>query len=387
MRYPVCAIPVSPLLPEALIDGYLSALAEAYALLVHGLGLPAPLSDAGAGGTSALDAYLFAADAAEPFEVRRDPALSPSDRTSAHCVLAAAWSRERLHAAWCVAEAILLGLDAAEGDGVRRALAAHLASLVGGSSTALGAAIDDVQANPQLGLLTRDLHEDSAGASIFFQALDARLGASGPGVLPASLFALARARSPRGAPEWSDEPDLVDVLRQTLGGEEALSDFVLSQAVTRAFLGSRDDGSGLPSLLWLGDLGRVRFDWVLEASSLPRRVAPLRPLEPLGASYSWLVLDRVSIDKALAFRAEWEAPVAMRWSLVAVDAQGRALKRYDLPYVEGATRAERTLEDHHGAAALLIVGTSLGGAGPAHPFDPALEPWQPHGFTIYLAEL
>jgi hypothetical protein len=33
------------------------------------------------------------------------------------------------------------------------------------------------------------------------------------------------------------------------------------------------------------------------------------------------------------------------------------------------------------------VGTNLGGVDLAHPFDPDFEPFEPHGFTVYLAEL
>ena len=44
-------------------------------------------------------------------------------------------------------------------------------------------------------------------------------------------------------------------------------------AVARAFVGARDDGQHLPGLSWSSGFGRVRFDWVVPFSSLPRRVA------------------------------------------------------------------------------------------------------------------
>jgi hypothetical protein len=72
---------------------------------------------------------------------------------------------------------------------------------------------------------------------------------------------------------------------------------------------------------------------------------------------------------------------------VAVDAAGEALQRYDLPYVQNATSAERTIVGYQDAAAFLIVGTSIGGVDLAHPIDPDHEPLEPHGFTVYLAEI
>jgi hypothetical protein len=200
---------------------------------------------------------------------------------------------------------------------------------------------------------------------------------------------MSRGRTDPGALRWNNEPDAIDVLRQAFRGnpDQSLEDFMLSFAVARAFWGTRDNAQHDPELLWLGDAGRVRFDWVIEASSLPRRVAPRRPLEPFGAAYVWLALDRVSVTGTLALRADWESPGIFRWTIVAVDAQGRLLRRYDLPYVENATSAERTIVDYAEAAALLVVGTHLGGVDLAHPFDPDHDPPEPHGFTVYIAEI
>ena len=209
-----------------------------------------------------------------------------------------------------------------------------------------------------------------------------------PGLLPVALAQLARVDTPPGQLRWQNEPDLVDVLRRAFDRSSlGFGDFMLGFAVERAFLGTRDNGSHHPELAGLGDAGRVRFDWVLAASSLPRRVAPRRPLEAFGCAYSWLDLDRITLGKTLAFRAEWEAPAAIRWALVAVDARGEVLRRFDLPYVQNATSAERTLDDLDGAVGVLIAGINLGGIDLAHPFDPDHEPSEPHGFTLYVTEL
>jgi hypothetical protein len=385
LRQPVCVHAPQTLSPET-VQTYSAALDEAYALLVGALGLPAPLADAG-GPSSGLDLYLLASGDRE-LEVLSDARWFASDRSSAFCRARPQPQEARRQASLCVAEAALLGLDAAETPALRRAIAAYLWHTLGGATNADLLALDRFQANPQLSALGRELSPESAGAALFVHYLDRRLGAGRRGLLPAAIVQMSRRDTPSTNLEWNNEPDSLDVLRRAFtGSKESFDDFLLGFAVWRAFLGSRDNGQRDPELLWLRDAGRVRFEWTLKASTLPRRVAPLRPIEPLGASYLWLEVDRASLGKSLAFRAEWEEPAAFRWTLVAVDAQGEPVKRYDLPYVQNASSVERTLVDYQDAAAFLIVGTSVGGVDLAHPIDPDHEPLEPHGFTVYLAEI
>jgi hypothetical protein len=384
LRQPVCAHADAK--SAALLPAYVAALEEADAQLVGALGLPRPLPDA-AGPDSGLDLYLQAPEHDE-LEVSSELRSLGSDRSSAFCRARPRAAEARREATLCIAEAILLGLDAAEGAYLRRAIAAYLWHTLGGATAADLLAIDRYQANPQLSTLGRELSPESAGAALFVHYLDQRLRAGRPGILPAALVQMSRRDAPSTGLQWNNEPDSLDVLRRAFAGsKESFDDFLLSFAVWRAFLGSRDDGSNAPELLWLGDAGRVRFEWTIKASSLPRRVAPLRPIEPLGSSYLWLDIDRAWLGKSLAFRAEWEEPAAFRWTLVAIDGKGKPLKRYDLPYVQRGTSAERTIVDYQDASAFLIVGISVGGVDLAHPIDPDHEPFEPHGFTVYLTEL
>lgn len=383
-----------------LLQSYIGALEEARGLLVGALGLPPPLADA-LGPSPGLDLYLLATPSAgDDLEVLGDAPLPGIDRSSAFCRARPLREELRRQSMTCVAEALQLGLDAAETPFARRAVAAYLWHTVGGRSNADLLAIDRFQANPQLSFLGRERTRESEGAALFFHFLDRRLGAGRRGILPAALMQMSRRVAPSGPQpdagvqpqwprgEWNNEPDGLDVLRRAfVERERTFDDFLLDFAVWRAFLGSRDGGSNAPELLWLGDAGRVRFEWALKSSSLPRRVAPLRPIEPLGTTYLWLEVDRVTIGKTLAFQAEWELPAALRWTVVAIDASGQPVQRYDLPYVPNATSAERTIENQQDAAAFLIVGTSVGGVDLAHPIDPDHEPLEPHGFTVYLAEI
>ena len=386
LREPVCVHHADDL-PLDSSQAYLTALEDARALLVGALGLPAPLEDPGLGPTSGLDLYLLQ-EGPSDLAVVPDPRRRSADRSSAHCRARPSREEHRRQASLCVGEALLLGLDAAETPYYRRAIAAYLWNSVGRPTNADLEAIDTLQANPQLGVAGRDLAAESAGAALFFHYVDQRLGLGRPGTLPAALVQLSRAHTLAGQPQWGNEPDLIDVLRHAFAGsEESFDDFMLNFAVQRAFLGSRDNGRHDPRLLWLGETGRVRFDWSLKASSLPRRVAPLRPLQPFGSAYIWLELDHLPLGTTLAFRANWEAPSTFRFTLATVDANGDLLKRHDLPHVQNATSAERTLVEQEGAAALLIVGTNLGDIDRSHPFDPDHEPFEPHGFTVYLTAI
>ncbi|HKO95233.1 MAG TPA: hypothetical protein VJU61_28955, partial [Polyangiaceae bacterium] len=380
LHEPVCVHAASGVSSE-LAQRYLEALEDARARLVGALGLPAPLHDH-EGPSSGLDFYLLP-DAPSPFAVVADPRWLATDRTSGHCRARPAPEEVRRQASLCVAEAILLGLDAAEAPHLRRAIAGYLWNASGGASNADWLAIDDWQSNPQLALAGREVARDSTGAALFLRYLDRRLGANRLGNLPAALVQMSRVDTPADRTLWINEPDSIDVLRRSFADSpESFDDFLLNFAVARAFLGSRDNGHHDPALLWLGDAGRVRFDWNIKASSLPRNLAPRRAIEPFGSTYLWLELDRVTPGATLAFQANWEAPAVFRWTLVAVDAFGNALKRYDLPYVQQATSAERTLVDHDGAVAFLIVGISVAGVDLAHPFDPDHEPFEPHGYTV-----
>lgn len=371
----------------ALAHSYVRALEQASLDLVVGLGLPAPARDVGRGPTPGVDLYL---DGGASLDVRvaLDSTGIDGARRSAFCRARPSRAEARRQALGCVSEALLIGVNAGETPFLRRALSEYLALLVAAPTGRDLDAFDTVQANPQLSVAGRDATPESKGGALLFAAIDRRLGAAQPGLLPVALAQLARVDAPPGPLRWQNEPDLVDVLRRAFDrSSRGFEDFMLGFAVERAFLGSRDAGHHHPELAWLGDAGRVRFDWVLAASSLPRRVAPRRPLEAFGCAYSWLDLDRITLGRSLAFRAEWESPATMRWALVAVDGRGEVLRRLDLPYVQNATSAERTLDDLDGAVGVLIAGVNLGGIDLAHPFDPDHEPSEPHGFTLYVTEL
>lgn len=388
-RRPVCVHRL-PGVDEAAALAALSAFEAAYERVVLVLGLPTPRSDGSLGGNPALDLYLD--PAAGPLLVTAyDPGpVYGFDSASVFCRIAPGppWALARA-ATQCVGEAVAARLDAAATPDVRRAYATALWWVTGVPTPLDLAAIDDAQVAPEVAPLTRERRWLSEGAgALFFDYLDTQRGRGRSSWVPTAVLAAAAGETRGERLTWQNEPDVLDVLRHTLGvrtsdGARLFGDF----AVARAFLGTRDDGTHWPQLAWSKNAGRVRFDWHLTASTLPRRVASVRPLEPHGSLYVWVELDDVVLSQQLGFQAEWEPPVSFQWTLVRVARDGRELSRLVVPYQEQSTDVTQTITNLDDTAGLLIVGTQLGGVDLLHPFDPDLAPFEPHACTIYVTKL
>jgi hypothetical protein len=386
-RRPVCVQREAGAPPERAAQA-LASLEAAYERLVLALGLPAPVPDAGLGGSDALDLYLRTAGSAE-LSVGGEPVSGDFDRAAGFCVLGSAAPEFFDRAATqCVAEAIALRLDAGETPHLRRAYATHLWFATGYRTTRDAEAIDDAQANPELPLIASEQTASSEAAALFFEYLEETRGTGTPGALATGLLALSASRTPPGAWLWNNEPDVVDVLRHTYGNKRPEYAGMFGRfAVARAFSGDREDGSHFAAADWTGAFGSIRFDWSIKFSSLPRRVLSSRSIFPTGAEYVWLDLDEVPLGAALYFQAEWEHPVPFKWVVVRVDKEGRELSRVDVPYQEGGTSAEQRVVDLEAAAGLVIVGVNMGDMSPTYPFDPDIAPFEPQRCTIYLARL
>jgi hypothetical protein len=386
-RRPVCVHRSPGVAGEIALSG-LRAIEQAYERLVLALGLPAPLPDYGRGTTDALDLYLERSPPAE-LTVGYEEVPGDYDRASAFCIVAArSGSLLERAATQCVAEAIALRLDASETPDLRRAYASHLWLSTGEPTSLDLEAIDELQSQPQRATAARDLSPTSAAAALTFEYLERKRSAVGPGVLATGLLALSASRTKGDAWLWNNEPDTLDVLRHSLGNNRAAFASLLgSLTVARAFLGDRDDGSHWPAFGWTGAFGKIRFDWSIRFSSLPRRLASTRPIEPTGAFYLWLDLDDVPLGASLAVQAEWEHPVPFKWEIVRVDKDGHELSRLDVPYQETGTSFEQRVLGLEAAAGLIVAAVNVGDTEIDYPFDPDIAPFEGQRCTIYLAKL
>ena len=393
---PICVHAAAPEVPTSALAKFSESLQRAYDDLFLVRGLPAPLADGVLGGGSELDVYLVGGEQSggktgalgEPaLRVLKDPPRLSTDQTSGACVVASAFASDST-AVRCLGNLLALRLDAAETPALRDGYAEYLSWLTVGTDAQGLATIDDAQANPQLNVTARERDTLTRASALWWSYLDSSLAAGTAGVLPTAVLSLSRTTTRDAHPQWHNDPDAFDVLRGAFSNDmQRVADYLAGYAAGRLFLGDRNDGVHLPGLDWLGPLGRVRFDWVIDYSSLPRHLASVRALEPMGMSYTWLNLDSVPLGARLAFRIEWEEPVRFKWLVVSVDKEGREMNRWDLPYLEKGQTLEKVLVNFESAAALVFVGINLGGVSPLHPFDPDYEPWEPHAYTLYVTEL
>jgi hypothetical protein len=366
----------------------LSALELAYERVVQALALPAPLTDDGHGGSDAFDWYL---DATQTELVVEHDALGLSgfDQAAAFCVSAGGTSSALLErdATLCLGEAIAQRLAPGETGAIQRAFATELWWLTGRVTSLDVQAVDDAQAHPERALAGRTAAAGS-GTPLLFDFVERARSSQDSGALITSLLSASADRTPSGAWQWNDEPDVFDVLRHSLDEDTGKMATLLGQyAVSRAFLGDRDDGTHPPYAEWAGAFGRANYDWVIRFSSLPRRVRASRPIEPTGIELVWVDLDEVPIGVSLGFESEWEAPVAFRWTLISVDDTGQEMARVDVPFQERGRSSEGRVVNLTGVRAVLAIGVNMGGVDLGHPFDPDLDPFEAQSCTLYFARM
>ena len=386
LREAVC-VHASPSVHPAAVMATLSA-AEAALRGLRALRMPAPLADDGLGGSDDFDLYV---EPGAPSLTTSTDLLARAarfDTTSVFAVLAPPGANDTAVLAFRVAlalgEASLLRLDAAAEEGGVSMTASYVASLIAPCSVLEIEAVDAIQRAPERPI-TQGRFDEPDGQLLFPELLDDRYGSGSPAGVMTGLFAVASQRSNAGELRYQNTPSVFDALRVAMkdrGG--TLGDLLLDYAVARAFVGSRSDGGSIVDSARFGAMGRVRFEWSVPFASLPRRLAPLRPIDSTGSTYLWLDLEKAPSSSSLTFVADWELPVLFRWALVKVDKQGMAAGRIDVAGLQAATHAERTVEDLSGLAGLVVVGVNDGTITSAAPFQPDEAPFEPHGYTVTL---
>ena len=346
-----------------------------------------PLPDATRGGTPAYDIYIDPETRA-PLTVP-DPETEPrtTDAAAAYTLVPvpSTWGCDvAFDVAQEAARALLFRFDAGAERGIVAAAASYLASIAAPCAARETPAIDAFQAAPYRAI-TEAPETPASGAMLFPMYIEENEGAGDPGRLLLSLFAIASQKSDPAEPHYQNEPDLFDALRSSMRFRRgSLDDLLLGFAVDRAFVGDRSDGGHLFATDLHGPAGRVFFEWSIPFATLPRRLAPLHPLEPTGAAYFWIDLSAAPKETELTFVADWELPAVFRWSLVKVDKGGAETGRIDVATIFGTTHVERTVVLREELAGIVVVGTNAGGLDRTEPFDPDVAPFLPHGYEITI---
>jgi hypothetical protein len=237
-------------------------------------------------------------------------------------------------------------------------------------------------AHPEVGALTNTRAVDDAHnrpafsvpthrSSRFFDYLGARSRKSSAEA-GMYLFAFAPTRTPLGSARWEAEPDLLDVLRVTLGGDRVEMARFMDDFAVQSFLGAQTQGQS------------VAVDWEIPGETLPRGIAITGPMEPTGSVYVKVLLPPPLRSKVIGFRMNCEAPVSYVWSVVRLDEEGQELSRMPITFRERSGEASGRVLPKAKMTALLLVGTNLGGVDLAHPFDPDHGPHEAHGCTVAI---
>ncbi len=386
----------------------LDALERAWEVLTGALSMPAPDVDPD---TLAYDVFLVdptsepasshleARDMRSRFDRARGFATVDA-RVRRGCMLDAL-------AATTLARASLLSVAPATDEGSARAQATYLAQLAFPCASAFDVdAIGLFQARRERAFTDMHTGVDSAsadretigtpsltdalfskGASLVWARLDWAFGRS-PGALVTASWALHPTMTQLGALRWNDEPDTIDVLRESFKGalftKSTVDDLWLDVAIARAFVGSADDGMHLPEHRIFGEHGKIPLDWDIPWPKAPRLLSPNVAVYPTGASYLVIRREGASQEARLRVEIDWEEHALFRWAFVKLDARGRELGRVVIPTTERALHARMTLVDLENVDRVMLVGVNVG--DPAYRFDPDDEVWEPHAWLVSVAE-
>ena len=351
--------------------------------------LPRPVADLGAGGSDAFDIYLSTLSGNDgPLRLGFGlPTRMPVDQAPVHAVidrrLAGCERAVAVHEAMAAAQ--LAAVDGAEAGASFASSMSYLAMLGSGCRADALARMDEAQAHPERPLLDPGDADTSRASPLVPWWLDEWLGSDAPGALVTGLWYGAQQSTPAADARFHNKPDLMTVVRRLARAREVPFDqMLLDLAVTRAFLGDRDDGAHLAESAWLEEAGRVRFDASWKLRELPRRLA-FRPLEPTGMVYTWVDLRGAEkVPGSIGLHFTWEYPVTVRWAVVRVDADGREMSRLSVAHSRGDTKADAIVEQLDGVAGLLIVGSNTGEVDLEKPFFVDETPYESHGGTIHV---
>jgi hypothetical protein len=392
-REPICVH--GPLAAGSLL-ALLASAERAWEVETGALALPAPDADLE---TGAYDIYVLrgAAEPAVTVAGTRDP-RSRVDRASAYTLLDASLAlgepcARDVAIAAAIARASLFRVAPATDPGSALAEVAYFARLAVPCAEGQVGDVDAFQRSPERAiadpLVGADPGERAAfdrGASLFYWWLDARFGLM-PGGIVRALWSLSPTMTPLDADRWDDEPDGYDVLRESfkdvLFAGSRMEDLFAEFGIARALFGPRDDGTELPEARPLGPALAPRVDWAIDWPAVPRRLASPVGIAPTGSAYVLVSRAGAAAGTRLRVEASWEQHAAIRWTVVKLDAAGKALARIPIAASARATEAQGTIVELDASSSLLIVATNVG--DPFVRFEPDDEYFEPHGWLLTLA--
>ncbi|MBI2391829.1 MAG: hypothetical protein HYV09_19720 [Deltaproteobacteria bacterium] len=375
---PVCVHATSAVPVEALATARV-AFSIAWSLVVDTLRVPRPLPDGARGGDPRLDVYLVARGTKVPrmldgLAVGRDPLDLLADRDAASAFLVV--DEEAVRAGSCALAAIAargvvrastMGLDVAESEVVVDGFARRIAEVVAPCPELERPAFAELQARPW-----RAITASPAGPHLVARTLDVQRGSGFGAIVPGVLsmagnhhgIVVPAEDDELGPAHFHDDPSVFDVLASSLSDAgSSLDAMFLDVAVARA--------TAPVAPAW---------EWTVPVSTLPRRFAVRRGIEPTGMTFVRVELDVAPAGDAVEMDLAWEGGSRFAWRVLKLDAAGRVVSEVPVPPLE--TTRKITIEARHlsGVRTILLCGVNLG--DPGRPWRPTEPPSPAHGYDL-----
>jgi hypothetical protein len=213
----------------------------------------------------------------------------------------------------------------------------------------------------------------SADGTAFFAAVLDRQRGQGFGAIVPSLLSMATnhfgvlvpaADDDLGPAHFRNEPSIFDVLAITMtDAGSSLDELLLDYAVARAV-------APVPPA-W-------EFD--IKASSLPRRFAIRRPIEPTGTTFHRIDVDAPPKGDAIEIDLAWEQGARFVWRLLRFGPSGARLDDVKVPILETARKVTVAARHLEGVKTLILVGVNVG--DPKRPWRAEEPPSPARGYEM-----
>lgn len=369
---PVCVHAAANVRPEVVAAARV-ALAYAWNVTIETMRIPRPLLDGPRGGDPRLDVYL-ANGLADRIAIGRDPVdrLLDRDAAPAFVLLDADVVRRggcelAFTAARAMVRASALGLDAAETPNLVDGLSRRVADVVAPCPSLVDPTIADVQSKPW-----QTLGATPVGYQLLARTLDRQFGQGLAAIVPAVLSMATNHRGiivpgvedELGPAHFHNDTTVLDVLSLTLiDAGTTVEEVLLELASARAL-----------------DPIAPSYEWTVPASSLPRRFAIRRPIEPMGMTFVKIDLDVPPKSDGIELDVAWDGGAKFVWKVLKVDASGKKIGEVPVPPLETTRKITIDVRRLAGARSIVLCGVNVG--DPIRPFHPDEPPSPGHGYEL-----
>jgi hypothetical protein len=340
---------------------------DAWDLAIESMRMGRPLLDGGRGGDPRLDVYVDGDDVA----IGRDPLDRTLDRDAAPAfilidprLVAAGGCELKSNATRAIVRASAMALDVAETPLIVDGLARRIGELAAPCSDPTFA---DLQNKP-----FRAITSSAAGTALFARTLDQQYGQGYGAVVPAVL---SMAMNHRGiiVPQPDDE----------LGPAHFHNDVTVFDVLSTSL---KDAASSLDSVFL--DVATARalhttppaWEWVVPVSTLPRRFAIRRGIEPMGMTFVKIDLDVTPKNDGVELDLSWDMGSRFLWHVLKLDSAGK--KVGDVPVAPLETTRKITIDVRRLAGVRYVVLEGVNTGDPLRPFHPDEPPSHARGYEL-----